>query len=102
MNVNVSFQLILIDVHNKIINYTKKRTMSNLFKSDIEGRQFNFQPIGVGHEDGYHVDVKDTDGTRWEFTMLHVNEQWHIEAEKLPEWLESLKEKLIAAVEEFN
>lgn len=76
--------------------------MSNLFQTNIEGRQFNFQPIGVGQEDGYHVDVKDTDGTRWEFTMLHDNEQWHIEAEKLPEWLESTKAKLIEAVEQSS
>ncbi len=76
--------------------------MSNLFNTEIEGRQFNFQPIGVGHEDGYHVDVKDKDGTRWEFTLLHTDNGWHIEAEKLPAWIESSKEKLIETVERYS
>ncbi len=76
--------------------------MSNLFNTEIEGMQFNFQPIGVGDNFGYHVDVKDSEGTRWEFTLIRKNSQWLIEAEKLPDWIEASRAKLIETVDRYS
>ncbi len=76
--------------------------MSNLFNTEIEGRQFNFQPIGLGDDHGYHVDVKDVEGTRWEFTLIRKNSQWLIEAEKLPDWIEASRAKLIETVDRYS
>ncbi len=75
--------------------------MSNLFNKDIAGRQFNFQPYTIGSEDGYHVDVKDEEGTRWEFRMSKPDtEGWKLYSEKLPSWISELEDELIKAINE--
>ncbi|MEO6455481.1 MAG: hypothetical protein ABIN97_15485 [Ginsengibacter sp.] len=61
--------------------------MSNLFNKIINDRQFNFQPFEFGEQAGYHVDVKDAEGTRWEFRMIKENDQWQMDAEKMPAWI---------------
>lgn len=77
--------------------------MSNLFNKDIGGRQFNFQPYNVGHENGYHVDVKDEDGTRWEFRMSSPeNKDWVLRGEKLPVWITDLKQEIIKAISDHE
>ncbi len=77
--------------------------MSNLFNKEIEGRQFNFQPYNVGNENGYHVDVKDADGARWEFRMTsHDNESWQLHGEKLPTWITDSKPKILDAIAEHD
>jgi hypothetical protein len=77
--------------------------MNNLFNKVIHGRQFNFQPLEFGNETGYHVDVKDDEGTRWEFRMLHkVDEQLKIEGEKLPEWITGSEALLVNAVNQHE
>ena len=77
--------------------------MSNLFNKVINGRQFNFQPIEFGHETGYHVDVKDEEGTRWEFRMFHEDEQqWRLEGEKLPSWIIENKAELSKTINEHE
>ena len=59
--------------------------MSNLFNKIVNGKQFNFQPFEFGTRSGYHVDVKDEEGTRWEFSMFHTNEkELAIEGNNLP------------------
>ena len=76
---------------------------SNLFNKVINGRQFNFQPIEFGQESGYHVDVKDDEGTRWEFRMFHANEkQWQIHGEKLPSWIMHLEPAFGKAINEHE
>ena len=78
--------------------------MSNLFNKVIEGRQFNFQPIEFGTTTGYHVDVKDEEGTRWEFSILHVDNndgmKMKIEGTKLPPWIYNLQATLIKVINE--
>ncbi|MEO5893651.1 MAG: hypothetical protein ABIQ31_25580 [Ferruginibacter sp.] len=78
--------------------------MSNLFNKTIDGKQFNFQPIEFGTQSGYHVDVKDEEGTRWEFSILHadVNDgtKMKIEGIKLPPWIMSLQATLIKVIDE--
>ncbi len=78
--------------------------MSNLFNKEINGRQFNFQPIEFGNTTGYHVDVKDAEGTRWEFSMLHADpldsKKMKIEGAKLPDWIFDLQATLIKAINE--
>ena len=77
--------------------------MSNLFNKVINGRQFNFQPIEFGNETAYHVDVKDEEGTRWEFRLFHTDErELKMEAEKLPDWIASLEQELVNAVNEHE
>lgn len=76
--------------------------MSNLFTKVIVEKQFNFQPFEFGEKAGYHVDVKDEEGTRWEFRMFKDSDQWQIEAEKLPEWILNIEEKLGRAVDEHE
>ncbi len=76
--------------------------MSNLFNKEIKGRQFNFQPIGLGDDHGYHVDVKDEEGTRWEFSIIRKHSQWLIEAEKLPDWIEDSRAELIETVDSYS
>lgn len=73
--------------------------MSNLFNKIIDGKQFNFQPIDFGNQSGYHVNVKDDDGLRWEFRMFHDGERsLKMEGENLPGWLAGLEKELIQAV----
>ena len=60
----------------------------NLFNKIIHNRQFNFQPLEFGVKTGYHVDVKDEEGTRWEFSMFQDDDEaWKITGEKLPDWI---------------
>jgi hypothetical protein len=47
--------------------------MNNLFNKVINNQQFNFQPLEFGNKTGYHVDVKDDEGTRWEFSNVSYN-----------------------------
>jgi len=75
--------------------------MSNQFNKVINGRQFNFQSIEIAEKNGYHVDVKDEEGTRWEFRMFDTNDN-HIEAEKLPSWIAGLEEELRRAISEHE
>lgn len=77
--------------------------MSNLFNKDIGNRQFNFQPVDYGNITGYHVDVKDEDGTRWEFRMtFDETNNWKLEGEKLPSWLLQLKADVVKAINEHE
>lgn len=64
--------------------------MSNLFNKVIRNRQFNFQPLEFAGESGYHVDVKDDKGTRWEFRIFRTGNTWKIEGEKLPQWIHDI------------
>ena len=79
--------------------------MDNLFNKIIDGKQFNFQPFGFGTQTGYHVDVKDEEGTRWEFSILHADAndatRMKIEgAQQLPSWIMDLQATLIKALNE--
>lgn len=78
--------------------------MSSLFNKIINGRQFNFQPIEFGTKTGYHVDVKDEEGTRWEFSILHADsndaKRMHIEDINLPDWIMDLQATLIREINE--
>ena len=76
--------------------------MSNLFTKVINDRQFNFQPFEFGEQTGYHVDVKDEDGTRWEFRMLRDNDQWKMEAEKMPTWILNAEPEIVNAIYEHD
>lgn len=77
--------------------------MNTLFNKLISGRQFNFQPIEFGQTMGYHVDVKDQEGTRWEFRMLQDGEkQFTVEGENLPAWISEATPELIRAVNEHE
>jgi hypothetical protein len=76
--------------------------MGNLFSKVIKEKQFNFQPFEFGEQSGYHVDVKDDEGTRWEFRMLKESEQWKLEAEKLPEWIREIQSSLADAIVEHD
>ncbi len=76
--------------------------MSNLFTKVINERQFNFQPFEFGEESGYHVDVKDEEGTRWEFRMMKQNDRWKIKAESLPSWIPDLEVILGRTIDEHG
>ena len=76
--------------------------MNNLFNKVIDKKQFNFQPFDFANETGYHVDVKDDRGVRWEFRMLNKNDHWQIEGEDLPKWIPNNSSALIAAIEEHE
>lgn len=77
--------------------------MSNLFNKIIGDRQFNFQPVDFGSTSGYHVDVKDEDGTRWEFRMSSdETATWKLEGEKLPHWILQLKNEIEQAINEHD
>ncbi|MEP6595356.1 MAG: hypothetical protein ABJA71_05385 [Ginsengibacter sp.] len=76
--------------------------MSNLFTKAINDRQFNFQPFEFGEQAGYHVDVKDEDGTRWEFRMLRDNDRWKMEAEKMPTWILNAEPEIVNAIDEHD
>lgn len=76
---------------------------SNLFNKIINGKQFNFQLLEFGQETAYHVDVKDDEGTRWEFRMSHSGEKsWKIEGEKLPHWIVNSEPELSKAINEHE
>ena len=79
-----------------------QQNMSNLFNKEVDGKQFNFQPLEFGNETGYHVDVKDEHGTRWEFRMLRKNDKWEIEGEDLPPWIYGTLEGLTNAINEHE
>ena len=79
--------------------------MSNLFSKDIKGLSFNFQPIEFGERMGYHVNVKDEEGVRWEFTMLNStadDNTFVIEGESLPGWIGDLEKELYLAASEHE
>ena len=77
--------------------------MQNLFNKIINNRQFNFQPLEFGNTSGYHIDVKDEEGTRWEFRMLHINEaEYKLEGENIPTWIYEAEPELIKAISEFE
>ena len=77
--------------------------MGNSFNKTISDRQFNFQPIEFGDQVGYHVDVKDEEGTRWEFRMFPDEEtDWKIHAEKIPSWIEDLEVDLRKVINEHD
>jgi len=77
--------------------------MNTLFNKIIHGRQFNFQPLQIGAETGYHVDVKDEEGTRWEFRMFPTEEMHvKIEGEKLPPWILNLETELSQAIDQHE
>ncbi len=77
--------------------------MSNLFNKDVGGRQFNFQPYNIGNEVGYHVDVKDTDGNRYEFRMVRPEDKnWQLRGENLPAWLLDLENEMIKSINEHE
>ncbi|MEO6327572.1 MAG: hypothetical protein ABIO55_01510 [Ginsengibacter sp.] len=74
----------------------------NSFNKIINERQFNFQPFEFGERTGYHVDIKDDEGTRWEFRMLKEYGQWKLEAEKLPAWILDAEVALGKAIDEHD
>ncbi len=79
--------------------------MSNLFNKTIDGKQFNFQPIEFAGQSGYHVDVKDEEGTRWEFSILHAdaNDATRMKIEgpqQLPSWIMDQQATLIKTINE--
>ena len=77
--------------------------MNTLFNKVINGRQFNFQPVEFGHQSGYHVDVKDEEGTRWEFRMFQgADNQFKVEGEKLPSWISESTPELVRAINEHE
>ncbi len=76
--------------------------MSNLFNKVINEMQFNFQPLEFGEQTGYHVDVKDEEGTRWEFTMFRDDVQWKMKAEKMPPWILNVEQALGEAIDEHE
>jgi hypothetical protein len=77
--------------------------MSTLFNKVINGKQFNFQPIEFGQQSGYHVDVKDDEGTRWEFRVFNSSEDgFTLDGEKLPQWVRDSFEALKQAVNEHE
>lgn len=77
--------------------------MSNLFNKVIQGMKFNFQPLEFGNETGYHIDVMDKEGTRWEFRMLASDpEDVKLQGENLPEWIYDLEPELYAAVRQHD
>jgi hypothetical protein len=76
---------------------------SNLFNKIINDRQFNFQTLEFGNITGYSVNVKDEEGTRWEFRMFLTDEgSWKIDGEKLPSWIIGLETELQEAVEDHE
>ena len=74
--------------------------MSNLFAIELAGRKFNFQPFNAGDITGYHVDVKDTDGARYEFRIEHDEDHnLKFEGENLPEWLLAIQDEIKEALD---
>lgn len=80
----------------------RKNYMSTLFNKLINGRQFNFQPLEFGEQTGYHVDVKDDEGTRWEFRMSREEDGWKMETEKIPAWIIDAQTELGEAIDEHE
>ena len=77
--------------------------MNTLFNKVINGRQFNFQPVEFGQQTGYHVDVKDEEGTRWEFRMFQdANKKFNVDGEKLPDWIIDSSPELVLAINEHE
>jgi hypothetical protein len=76
--------------------------MNNIFTKVINERLFNFQAFEFGEKEGYHVDVKDKDGTRWEFRMIRESGDWKMEAEKLPPWIYETETQLGKALDEHE
>lgn len=81
---------------------SKQIIMPNLFNKIINERQFNFQPYELGEEIGYHVDVKDEEGTRWEFRMCRYDDKWKLDAEKLPSWIADVEPILVEVIDEHE
>jgi hypothetical protein len=74
-----------------------------MFNKVINGRQFNFQSLEFGNESGYHVDVKDEEGTRWEFRLFHTDEKrLKLHGEKLPGWIVNSEDLLVQAVNQHE
>ena len=73
--------------------------MSNLFTKIIGEKQFNFQPFEYGERTGYHVDVKDEEGTQWEFRMSKDGDKWKMESEKLPAWIHGIEDEICKVVD---
>jgi len=82
----------------------RQSSMGNLFNKNIGGWQFNFQPIEFGTTTGYHVNVKDDEGTRWEFSILHADvndaKKMKIEGTNVPSWIMDLQAMLIKGINE--
>ncbi len=77
--------------------------MSSLFNKEIDGKIFNFQQLEFNNETGYHIDVKDDEGKRWEFRMFPGDDkQGVIHGENLPEWILSLESDIQTAINQFE
>lgn len=77
--------------------------MSSLFNKVINGRQFNFQSIEFNNEVGYHVDVKDEEGMRWEFRVFPgEDKKGVIHGENLPEWILHREAEILKAIKDFE
>jgi hypothetical protein len=76
--------------------------MGNFFSKEIAGKQFNFQPFEFGDQTGYHIDVKDEQGRRWEFRALFKNEKWAIEGEDIPGWIYDVQNLLGKAIDDHG
>ncbi len=73
--------------------------MSQLFQKRIEGRNFNFTPIEFSDQSCYLVDVKDEEGTRWEFRIFHTaDDALKIRGENMPDWILKLEIQLVEAI----
>ncbi len=73
--------------------------MGSLFVKVINERHYNFQHFEFGEHTGYHVDVKDEEGKRWEFRMMREDDQWKMKGENLPEWVHDLEQQLGNAID---
>lgn len=77
--------------------------MNTTFSKDIRGRHFNFHPLEIADKTGYHVNVKDEEGNRWEFRFFaETDHQFKVQGENLPDWLTELESDLNAAVNEHE
>ncbi|MBA2501091.1 MAG: hypothetical protein H0V30_15355 [Chitinophagaceae bacterium] len=77
--------------------------MSTLFSKEIEGKKYNFQPFEINQQTSYRVDVKDSEEKRHEFRMEKLSDdQWELDGENIPEWINENKEALIRAISEHE
>ncbi len=76
--------------------------MNNIFDKVIGNKKFNFAEFEFGDQSGYHVDVKDEDGIRWEFRIIHKSGVLKMEGEKLPEWITGMQTELLKAVNDHE
>lgn len=77
--------------------------MSTTYSKKIAGHDFKFQPFEINQETGYHVDVTDDTGQRWEFRMLlDDGGAWELEGENLPRWISNAKPELVQAINEHE